>query len=705
MNAMLGWTVQVLLGVSLLAAIAASIARWCPHRPALAHAVWLVALIKFVTPPLVYWPALSWPAAEFPAKAAPSPVVVQLDARLADHVANTPRGSLELVPQSERRNEDAATISEPSLPPAAPPLQKETAGEERLARMAPPLIAPTPAPEGTARSMSKKTFLDRPSAIAWKRFPWQSALIAFWLVGAVVAMARQAGRLIGYRRRLADCAAPPVRLREDVSTLAAAMGAPVPQICLSTSVRSPQVWCVLSPRLMWPAHWTEVGQITRCRGLIAHELAHLKRRDHWTAWVDLVAGAVWWWCPLFWYCRRRLREAAEQACDALALAVLNGGRRQYAELFLELSCLSDRPIPAAPVLGVALVDRRTFEKRLMLMLNDRVSPRVTWKGLVLVAGLALCTAPAWSFGQTGTVAPPASVAPSSPTTPPPVSPPQELPAAPSPPLTSSAPSAPGDVTPPLSSSTSELSPFPSSPQPPAFPSASPTAPPTIPERPTAAPAPPGFTEPQPTAGPSDPFGAPAQNGGEPADALQQRLARLEAAVSQLAQLIMADRAERSGQASGGKAPASTAAKAVPPRQQPAVLLPATKKATTDSARQHGRADVSNAGLESLDLVKLSTAYADALGEVKLAEANAQRLARIGEVSSAGVGQSEVEAATIAAETARRKQRVLTMIVTLALDSARSELARAVRLAEIGDASESEILAARTKVQILEAILQ
>lgn len=187
--------------------------------------------------------------------------------------------------------------------------------------------------------------------------------------------------------------------------------------------------------------------------------------------------------------------------------------------------------------------------------------------------------------------------------------------------------------------------------------------------------------------------------------MQQRLARLEAAVSQLAQLIMADRAERSGQASGGKAPASTAAKAVPPRQQPAVLLPATKKATTDSARQHGRADVSNAGLESLDLVKLSTAYADALGEVKLAEANAQRLARIGEVSSAGVGQSEVEAATIAAETARRKQRVLTMIVTLALDSARSELARAVRLAEIGDASESEILAARTKVQILEAILQ
>jgi len=50
-------------------------------------------------------------------------------------------------------------------------------------------------------------------------------------------------------------------------------------------------------------------------GLIVHELAHVRRRDHWVGWLELLTGLLWWWNPLYWYARHQLRENAELACD------------------------------------------------------------------------------------------------------------------------------------------------------------------------------------------------------------------------------------------------------------------------------------------------------------------------------------------------------------------------------------------------------
>ena len=71
--------------------------------------------------------------------------------------------------------------------------------------------------------------------------------------------------------------------------------------------------------LLWPANLAERLDDAARRAVLAHELAHLKRRDHWTAWLEVVVACLWWWHPVVWWARRELRHYAELACDAWVL--------------------------------------------------------------------------------------------------------------------------------------------------------------------------------------------------------------------------------------------------------------------------------------------------------------------------------------------------------------------------------------------------
>ena len=52
------------------------------------------------------------------------------------------------------------------------------------------------------------------------------------------------------------------------------------------------------------------------RAILVHELAHLRRRDHWTNWFQLGLLAIYWWNPVAWWAHSRARRAVEECCDA-----------------------------------------------------------------------------------------------------------------------------------------------------------------------------------------------------------------------------------------------------------------------------------------------------------------------------------------------------------------------------------------------------
>ncbi len=70
----------------------------------------------------------------------------------------------------------------------------------------------------------------------------------------------------------------------------------------------------LGAMILWP---TEMQSTTTgSRAILAHEIAHLRRRDHWAVWLELIADVLWWWNPACYFIRRRLHETRESACDA-----------------------------------------------------------------------------------------------------------------------------------------------------------------------------------------------------------------------------------------------------------------------------------------------------------------------------------------------------------------------------------------------------
>lgn len=121
------------------------------------------------------------------------------------------------------------------------------------------------------------------------------------------------------------------------------MGMRPPRAIVAREIASPFVWFLGRLKLVWPEMMSNREAVNRARGVIAHELAHLRRGDHVLAWIELVVGLLWWWNPMFWFVRRRVRESAELACDAIALVPARTAAERTPK-----SCSSFRPFRARP---------------------------------------------------------------------------------------------------------------------------------------------------------------------------------------------------------------------------------------------------------------------------------------------------------------------------------------------------------------------
>ena len=214
---------------------------------------------------------------------------------------------------------------------------------------------------------------------------WPHALAAGWLVLSLVLMlhlfasARRGRRLLsgatpinsGRLVALARQAARRLDLKRS------------PQVLECASVHCPVIWCWgRRPRLVMPVGLPDGG--TALRGVLFHELAHQKRRDHLASLAGEMVRVVLPWNPLAWLTTRRLRDLSDQACDRWAIAS-GESPTSYAEALLGLI-----PQPRVVLTLAALNERRTVARRIDRILDPR--PAVPHSGLRWTALVALATA-------------------------------------------------------------------------------------------------------------------------------------------------------------------------------------------------------------------------------------------------------------------------------------------------------------------------
>jgi beta-lactamase regulating signal transducer with metallopeptidase domain len=366
------WLFQDLVITAALAAVVAVICRAPRIGPVARHALWVVVLVKFVTPPLVVWP---W--------AAPDPFGVAT----IDLHADLRR------PAFARSDQAAITAGARS-------------GHPRLVAAAEIVETPPLVDEG-------------PSSIPFDRVSVFGWLLWVWAIGSLAVLIVEGARLACVARRVNIAGPPDPFIANRVVELSARLKLrPVPVVTIA-GIASPMVWCLGRPRLLWPADLSAPFSDDRPRessdssidGVIVHELAHVKRGDHLVGWLELVAGIVWWWNPLFWFVRSSLREQAELACDAWVISALPDGRRAYAEALLALSAAA---VPGTVSRSMALIgirpgSRRALERRLVMIMKGRAPLRLSKAGLLALALIAAATLPAWATGSSQQAPPPPAV--------------------------------------------------------------------------------------------------------------------------------------------------------------------------------------------------------------------------------------------------------------------------------------------------------
>src|SRR5207245_2340748 len=155
-----------------------------------------------------------------------------------------------------------------------------------------PAAEPPPPPEEPERARPVPT-----TAVAW-----EPVAAALWLGGSVVWVVVAGRRLQRFRRLLRFARPAPAALQDHARTLAARLGlARCPGVWFLPGPLSPMLWALGGPpRLLLPESlW---GRLTEGQrdALLAHELAHLRRRDHWVRGLELAVAGLYWWHPVAW---------------------------------------------------------------------------------------------------------------------------------------------------------------------------------------------------------------------------------------------------------------------------------------------------------------------------------------------------------------------------------------------------------------------
>ena len=224
-----------------------------------------------------------------------------------------------------------------------------------------------------------------------------------WLALTVLLGVGQASRIIRFRGRLRSAVPAPDDLVEEAERIGQYLGVRVPELLVVPELGTPMLWCLGRPKLLLPAQLVKTLDLDRWRGILAHELAHIRRGDHWVSRLELIAGLIWWWNPVYWLARTRLDAEAELACDAWVVWTLPKDRLAYAEALFDIC--STCPWPSAgPALGAA-GSGRFFERRLTMILHDHVPCRLSPLALLVACLLALFALPSWSAAKPAAEAP------------------------------------------------------------------------------------------------------------------------------------------------------------------------------------------------------------------------------------------------------------------------------------------------------------
>jgi bla regulator protein BlaR1 len=214
-------------------------------------------------------------------------------------------------------------------------------------------------------------------------------LLMAWAAGALGWFAWQGRRIGRFRRRVRAAEDAPAEIRAAATRIAKVLDiGRTPAVKVAAGLGSPLLWgwgrhaVVLLPRDLLPRLSHEARDT-----LLAHELAHFLRRDHWVRVLEYVATGLYWWHPAIWAARAGVEAAEEECCDAWVVGGLSASPRRYAEALLAtVDFEAELRRPSLPA-GATAASRgaRLLHRRLLRIIHADRAPRLPYAAAVYAA--------------------------------------------------------------------------------------------------------------------------------------------------------------------------------------------------------------------------------------------------------------------------------------------------------------------------------
>jgi beta-lactamase regulating signal transducer with metallopeptidase domain len=240
--------------------------------------------------------------------------------------------------------------------------------------------------------------VDVPGVFARESSPVPDVVVLLWLLGVALVLLRHAGGLWTIRamtRAPHESLSPAWQAR--MRQLREAMGiARDVVVHVSKDVLTPCAARVLRPVIWLPASLLARMPADQLEALLAHELAHIARKDWLWNGLQCVFEALLFFHPAAWWLGRRIRQEREHACDDLAVAACGD-----AIVLAEALAALERQRHASPHLALA-ANGGSLMQRITRLLSAPPT-RGTWVarialGLVLAGGGLIAAQAAFSGG-------------------------------------------------------------------------------------------------------------------------------------------------------------------------------------------------------------------------------------------------------------------------------------------------------------------
>lgn len=233
------------------------------------------------------------------------------------------------------------------------------------------------------------------------------ALLGIWLAGSFLWVALTALRIVRFEKLLRGTLPASERLLHTTRELSQKLGVSrVPDVRCAESVEIPLLWCLgRRPTIVLPINLLHAIDHEQAAMILAHELAHLRRRDHWVRAVEFAVSAVYWWNPLSWLVRRQIHEAEDQCCDAWVNWAFPDREQCYAEVVLKAAESLHNSRFARPLPASYFLRSQPLKARIEMILRSSFTPSISKTSMISIGLFALVIVPTWMHATSLEAAP------------------------------------------------------------------------------------------------------------------------------------------------------------------------------------------------------------------------------------------------------------------------------------------------------------